>query len=110
MSFSVRTDLSPLKSMVAGDKMRATRRLLASHIMEDCDRYVPVRTGALHDNRLVSDDGTRLEWSVNYARYVYDMPENTNWTKPGSHPQWVEYAKSRHYSEWCDFLQKAICK
>ena len=33
---------------------------------------------------------------TNYAKYVWDMPESTNWTTPGTNSQWYKRYWQKH--------------
>lgn len=54
---------------------------------------MPERTGKMRQTSLARGvQGGNKEYKIgsytDYAAYVYDMPQSTNWTTPGTNAQW----------------------
>ena len=54
---------------------------------------IPERTGKMRQSSLArgvqgSNKVYRIGSYTDYATYVYNMPEKTHWTTPGTHSQW----------------------
>lgn len=83
-----------------GRRMRQALAAVVENVRSDCEHYVPKETGTLRssvdtsrgEEGLISWHAVAPKTHHSYAVYVYHMPASTNWTTPGTGPQWVERA------------------
>ncbi len=74
MSIRIKTNVNYakiLKDRGLGSDNRA-RLFLANEVARLSDPYVPMRTGALKNSRIVASDGRNITYPQNYAKVQYD--------------------------------------
>ena len=108
MTVEVHFNIGAIESMLSGAAMTAARMKLCEQVKEDCNKYVPVRTGALQGSANVMSGGEGVEWTVEYGGYVYNMDHVISAGNPNGRPHWCEYAKQAHIKEWEDYLMEAL--
>lgn len=105
MSFQTHINVDGLLKRIA--KADAAKLQFASKVLQDSNKYVPVRTGALQGSGHV-EPPSRVVWGSNYAVYVYNMDHVISAGNPQGEPQWFEVAKAEKISDWQDFAKKLL--
>ena len=49
-----------------------------------------------------------MGYCVNYASFVHEMGDNTNWSRPGSGKKWFEYAIKNNEKEMLEILKNNV--
>jgi hypothetical protein len=111
MSFTTQVHLEGMNRRLSDAKLDSAQKQLVESVGQDSNHYVPVDTGALHDNMEYGANFTEVIWPANYAKAVYNADSvhpapNRLGTDP--HTQWFEYAKSKHVREWADVVKDAL--
>lgn len=99
ISIDVTIDLSGLEGKFDGQAVEDAQQLLAERIMQHCKPLVPKDTGALRGSGSIGEGGKTVEWTVDYAKYVYNFM-NVNYTTSGTCGHWFEKAKQEHLQDW----------
>lgn len=100
-----KTIKSELNSRLDSSFSKYAKLDLLERIKKDIDNFVPYDTGALSRSASVSLDGNYITYDVDYASYVYNMPEApaTNFTTT-HHPYatsfWDNYAYKMFKDDW----------
>lgn len=92
-------------------RIETARPLITSAIMNDINEYVPYKTGTLCNSGKVANDGSSIIYETNYAEYVYNMSEDSNWTKtfhPKATSHWDEYAYEANKQRWMKMASKIL--
>lgn len=68
---------------------------IASETLRQSESVIPMRTGAMRRSSMTAGvKGSNLNYYIgsytNYASRVWNFPENTNWTTPGTNNRWFE--------------------
>lgn len=74
---------------------------LITDIIKDTDEFVPYDTGKLSKSVTLKNDV--IEWTADYAEYVYNMPETNNFNKthhPKATSNWIDASIAQNYSKW----------
>ncbi len=102
----VEVDLSGIEGFLSGKGLESARELFADQVKNAMEEYVPLRTGALRDSAVAS--GEEIDYTVDYAPYVYEMPEGANWTTEGTSGHWDERVAAEKGNELCEWLAAII--
>lgn len=77
-----------------------------NEVKETAEQYVPMEYGDLRGHVTVNQD--EITYEEEYAVYVYNMDEGTNFTTPGTSGFWDEKVKEHHVDELEDFVAQRI--
>ena len=74
---------------------------IASETLRQSESVIPMRTGAMRRSSMTAGvKGSNLNYYIgsytNYASRVWNFPENTNWTTPGTNNQWFARTLKTH--------------
>lgn len=90
------------------DAAKTAKTKFANKVMQDCNVYCPVDTGALKGSAHVQGE-SQIVWDTDYAVYPYNMDDgSTNWTRSNVHSHWCEYAKQEKLDEWKRFAAEEL--
>lgn len=106
--------------LIMTNNSRKGLRLCAIEIQRDVEGTEPLipeltgnlrsswRTFAVHDGP-VGDRryGLRFGYSANYALWVHEMMEATNWTRSGSGAKWLEKSINRNHDTFINIIASA---
>lgn len=95
MNFSVEVQLAPhlqRNLTQASDKIIYA---VAQETLRSSKTTIPKRSGKMRDSSMVGGvKGSNLDYYIgsytSYAKYVWDFPDNTHWTTPGTNNKWFE--------------------
>ncbi len=102
----LQVDLSGIEGFLSGKGLESARELFANQVKDAMEEYVPMRTGALRDSAAASGD--EIDYTVDYAPYVYEMPDGTNWTTEGTSGRWDERVAGEKADDLAAWLEKII--
>ncbi|RMI79784.1 minor capsid protein [Streptococcus iniae] len=106
---SVHVDLSGATKKVSPASVTRGRIAMASQMMMDMDRYIPMRGGALRASASMSSQGEAIHYNTVYARAHYygtnGIVTFRRYTTPGTGKNWLRRARSAHIEDW---KQKAL--
>ena len=111
MNLTATVDLSGLEEMLSAANIKRAQLILAEQVGTDCNEIVPKETGTLRGSMTVESDG--VTWEAfnargdSYAEYVYNMGD-VNYTTPGTHGDWLEYASREHLDDWAQAVGEAL--
>jgi len=97
----VDVDLGGLEAMFSDGALDKAQDLFAERVADDCNRYCPEDTRALHDSLHVHHNTFTGE--QDYADYAYNADSVRTDKNPDAQPAWPEHAKSAHLDEWCGY-------
>ena len=122
MSITIRATVNISPTGVAAKINRTVAKAMpeiTNDICEDCNFYAPHRSGNLRSvaniRKNVSDDGATIEWTVNYAPYVYKgvtkYGRRLRYTRdphlnPNAQEEWCKKAKQMHLVDWRKMLER----
>lgn len=95
INVEVRIDLEPhlvKKLNEACDRMIYT---IADETLKQSRSVIPYRTGKMYNSSINAGvKGSNLDYYIgsytDYAEHVWDFPDNTHWTTPGTNNRWFE--------------------
>lgn len=117
MSSTTRVDLSKIERAFSQSELRAKQEAFARRVAFETEDYVPEDSGDLKGSEpLASDYETGLlEWSSEYAKPVYEMPESsiskfsgTGKSNPKATSGWFEKAKADRLDAWEEFARNLM--
>ena len=108
ISIDVRIDLSGLEGKFDGQAVEDAQQLLAERIMQHCKPLVPKDVGHLRDSGSIGEGGKTIQWTEEYAKYVYNFGENVNYSTEGTCGHWFEKAKQEHLSDWEETVKRCF--
>lgn len=83
------------------------QRQFANRVLHDCNKRVPVRTGALKGSgHLMGND--RVVWDADYAVYVYNMDHVISAGNPRGCPAWFEATKAEELPTWKELAKRLV--
>jgi hypothetical protein len=95
-------------------------RLAGEDLLSRSIPVTPKRTGALRESGNVQpqsgvfDSLTRpavtVGFNVDYALAVHEMPEDTNWTTPGTGPKYLSTPLAENRSRYLEFIREETRK
>ncbi len=83
----VEVDLSGVEGFLSGKGLESARELFADQVKNAMEE---------------------IDYTVDYAPYVYEMPEGTNWTTEGTSGHWDERVAAEKGDELCEWLAEII--
>lgn len=108
MSVQLNFDFDILGRQIENDLESAVVETLRG-VAKDIEPFVPYRTGELSESVVLDESSLSLVWEAEHADYVYDMPNETNFTRT-THPQatshWVEEGLQAYKEKWIDDLKR----
>ena len=68
---------------------------IASDTLKESESTIPMRTGAMRKSSISAGvKGSNMDYYIgsytSYATHVWNFPDNTNWTTPGTNNRWYE--------------------
>lgn len=105
MSFQTTIHIEGLLARVA--KADQAKLRFASKVLQDSNKFVPVRTGALKNSGHV-EPPAKVVWDEYYAPYVYNMDHVISAGNTQGAPAWFEVAKAEKIDQWKDFAKKCL--
>lgn len=82
-------------------KRKSAQKWLDNEVLNDCEPYVPYRTGALTQSGKAADGGGLIVYTAHYAKKQYYGSFSH---APGVHPKatrkWFETAKAVNQAKW----------
>ncbi|HEN7824057.1 TPA: minor capsid protein [Streptococcus agalactiae] len=108
---TVHVDLSGATKKVSPASVTRGRIAMASQMMMDMDRYIPLRSGggALRASASMGGSGETISYNTVYARAHYygtnGIVTFKRYTTPGTGKNWLRRARSAHIDNW---KQKAL--
>ena len=68
---------------------------IAQETLNQSRKTIPMRTGAMRRSSITAGvKGSNMNYYIgsytSYAKYVWQFPDNTNWTTPGTNNKWYE--------------------
>lgn len=78
-------------------------------VKEDVEPFVPYDTGELSNSAVIDESSGSLVWEAEYAEYVYDMPEHSNFNTdvhPWATSHWVDEALHSYRKKWVDEFKR----
>ena len=112
-----RVDLTKLERRLSRKALAGKQEAFARRVAFEMRDYVPEDSGYLKDSEpLASDYGAgTIEWSMPYAKIVYDMPASSIHKTAGTGKQnpratsgWTEAAKRERGDAWREFAAKLM--
>lgn len=110
LTFTVECDLSGLERSLGDAGLKRAQRSLTERVMQDMDRFVPKRTGALRGGAHMEGDDA-VAYPTYYAGYVYYHHGRESYANPttaGTFPKWERHAEQAHMGEWCDHVARLL--
>lgn len=95
MNFSVEVQLAPHLQQNLTQASDKIIYAVAKETLRESKTTIPLRTGKMRDSSMTAGvKGSNLDYYIGsytpYAKYVWDMPDNTHWTTPGTKNKWYE--------------------
>lgn len=109
----VKVDID-LNQFALDDKMRQrtqlAQRRLASAVLRDSQRYIPMDTGMLKRSGDIISNNSIVRWATKYAETVYKMAQARIKTRrnPHAHSEWFKHAQNMHGAEWKKIVADTI--
>ena len=107
--FSVEVKLNP--NLEESLTRRSDKMLfeIAKDTLTQTETTIPMRTGKMRKSSMTAGvKGSNLNYYIgsytSYATYVWNFPDNTNWTTPGTNNRWFE----RVWKEKGQLIQKNV--
>lgn len=109
ISVKVDVDLSGATRKVSPASVARGRVAMASQMMMDMDRYIPMRGGALRASGSMGGSGETINYNTVYARAHFygtnGIVTFRKYTTPGTGKDWLTPAKEANLESW---KQKAL--
>lgn len=109
ISVKVDVDLSGATKKVSPASVTRGRVAMASQMMMDMDRYIPMRGGALRASGSIGGAGETISYNTVYARAHFygtnGIVTFRKYTTPGTGKDWLTPAKKANMETW---KQKAL--
>jgi len=95
-------------------KLKTPAALLAAanFVLEQADKGIPVDEGKLANSAFAEplptmgdEFGVIFGYSANYAAFVHEMPNDTNWSKSGTESQWLLKTLQREQSSVLNIIR-----
>ncbi|MEY8460138.1 minor capsid protein [Eggerthellaceae bacterium 24-137] len=102
---SIEVDISGIEGFLSGRGIERAQELLANQVKDAAEEFVPIDTQALRDSAVASGDV--VDYTVDYAGYVYDLPEDGG-IRPGTGGRWGERVAAEKADELCEWLAGII--
>lgn len=106
INIDITIDISRLEHATT-EQMENAQQLLAERVMQNCKSFVPKDTGALRKSASIGESGKTVEWTVDYAQYVYNF-EDVSFTTAGTCGHWFERAKQQYLKKWVALVRRAF--
>lgn len=95
MKFSVEIKLNPSLNQKLTQKADKIIYEIANETLKATKLGIPLRTGKMRRSSMTAGvKGSNSNYYIgsytNYAKYVWKMDDNTNWTTPGTNNRWFE--------------------
>ena len=103
----VTVDVSQLMLDKFGDpsRLKAIQLNLTNKVKQDSEKFVPMDTGQLRGNVIVTAE--EFEYEEEYAAPVYNS-KGKNWTTPGTTDHWMDESEAVNMPEWERFVKQRI--
>lgn len=102
MPVKIKIDENHIKTVI-DDNWKSGLAMLSSIILNDCNKYCKVDTGALIMSSFIHSDlkNGLLVWQTPYAaRQYYEIPTAYTDVNSNASWRWCEVAKQRHGDTW----------
>lgn len=95
MNFSVEVKLNPSLQKELTQQSDRIVYQVANGVLGQSKTTIPLRTGAMRRSSITSGvKGSNLDYYIgsytSYASKVWNFPDSTNWTTPGTNNKWYE--------------------
>lgn len=105
MSFKVEFDAEELLGRFVSEN---AKKVLLDDIKADSSKYVPYRTGTLHDSAVVDVSDGSVSWTTEYAQAMYERDKVGSTKNDKSTGHWFETAKENHIDQWTQDVKDAL--
>lgn len=82
--------------------------IVGRKIMDDCNVFVRMRTGALKNSARVEDGGKSIRWRTRYAKRVYYTGTPSKAANPNASLRWCEKAKRAYSQSWAADITERV--
>lgn len=103
---TVSVDLSGIEGLLSGKGLKQAQELFSAQVKDAAEEFVPRRDDGLRDS--AEAHGDEIDYTVDYAPCVYEMPEGTRWTTEGTSGHWDERVAAEKGDELCEWLAEII--
>lgn len=112
------TDISQLSGALyviatksTSERVDRARKSLCEEIIHDTENFVPYDTGKLSSSATISDDGKQIVYTADYAEYVNNIPESSNFdrsrhTRATSH--WSDASIALNKDKWLSNFKERV--
>ena len=112
-STMIRDELSDYAYNSLQFRIMIAKMNLAPKMVKDIEQFVPYDTGNLNSSVKVRGDGSAIEYTADYAEYVYNMPQSNNFktdVHANATSQWGDVATSLYKDLWYDEFKRMVIK
>lgn len=102
--FNYANDAMQFRIMIA-------RMNLTPKAVKDIEQFVPYDTGNLNSSVKFPVTGESIEYTADYAEYVYNMPQTNNFktdVHANATSQWVDVATTFYKDIWRDEFKRMV--
>lgn len=95
MNFKIEVQLAPHLQRNLTQTSDKIIYAVAQETLRESRTTIPMRTGKMRNSSMTAGvKGSNLDYYIgsytNYASRVWNFPDNTNWTTPGTNNRWYE--------------------
>lgn len=95
MIFNVKLELDPRLNQNLTQRADKMIFAIASDTLKASETTIPMRTGKMRKSSMTAGvKGSNMNYYIgsytSYASSVWNFPDNTNWTTPGTNNRWFE--------------------
>lgn len=110
-STMIRDELSDYTYNSLQFRIMIAKMNLAPKMAKDIEQFVPYDTGNLNSSVKISGIGESIEYTADYAEYVYNMPPSNNFktdVHANATSQWGDVAAIFYKDFWYDEFKRMV--
>lgn len=110
-STMIRDELSNFAYDSLQSRIMIAKMNLAPKMAKDIEQFVPYDTGNLNSSVKISAMGESIEYTADYAEYVYNMPTSNNFktdVHANATSQWGDVAAIFYKDFWYDEFKRMV--
>ena len=110
-STRIRDKLSDYTYNSLQSRIMIAKMNLAPKVAKDIEQFVPYDTGNLNSSVKISATGESIEYTADYAEYVYNMPPSNNFktdVHANATSHWSDVAATFYKDFWYDEFKRMV--